>query len=174
MIEKETGSASPTSNTYVSVSDADAYLLLHMSGATWAGKSTQEKEAILVTAGRIIDYGATYKGYKKERLQGMQWPRYQVEMQNPYPWLYYDDTIIPPEIQRAQMEVAALLLVGGDRTADQDADGIASVSLGKGAVAVTFDPHTAKTLMGRIAPAMLADFAISISSKRGMAQARRG
>lgn len=173
MIEKEIGGASPTANTYASVSDADAYLATHMSGAAWAAKSTPQKEAILVTAARIIDYGATYKGYKKQREQGMQWPRYMVEMTNPYPWRYYDDTIIPPEIEKAQMEVAALLL-NGDRTSDQDADGIASVSLGNGALAVTFDPHTAKTMMGRIAPAMLADFAISISSKRGMALARRG
>ena len=172
--EAETGTASETSNSYATVAEADSYLLHHLSGGTWASKTTEQKETYLIQAARIIDYGATYKGHKKERLQGMQWPRYAVEMRDPYPYRFFDDTIIPPEIKRAQLEVAALLLIGGDRTADQDSDGIASVALGKGALAVTFDANTARSLMGRIAPAMISDFAISISSRRGMARAERG
>lgn len=171
--EVETGTGSETANSYASVAEATAFLASHLSGGTFAAKTTAEKETLLIMAARAVDNGATFKGYKTKLKQAMQWPREYVEIDRPYPENLWPATSIPPDLKTAQMEVVALLLTGGDRTADQDADGIASVSLGKGAVAVTFDANTAKSLLGRIAPALLADWAINISSKRGLARVRR-
>lgn len=171
--EKETGTGSETSNSYVSVAEADAYLASHLSGATFAAKTNTEKETLLIHATRLLDAGVTFKGMKLRVDQALAWPRDGVEIDRPYPENWYPNTKIPQAIKNAQLEVVALLLIGGDRAADADSDGISSVSLGKGAVAVTFDPSTARTLLGRIAPAILSDFAISISSRRGMAPVRR-
>lgn len=171
--EQETGTGSETSNSYATVAEADAYLASHLSGGTFAAKTTSQKETLLIHAARMLDAGVTFKGFKLRLDQAMAWPRDGVEIDRPYPENYYSNTKVPPCVKTAQLEVVALLLIGGDRTADADSDGIASVSLGKGAVAVTFDPNTARTLLGRIAPAILADFAVSISSKRGMAPVRR-
>lgn len=169
----ETGTGSATSNSYATVAEADNFLGSHLSGGTFAAKTTAQKETLLIMAARLLDNGVTFKGYKTKLGQAMQWPREFVTIDRPYPENLWPNNSVPNEIKTAQMEVVALLLIGGDRTADADADGIASVSLGKGAVAVTFDANTAKSLLGRIAPAILADYAISISSKRGMAPVRR-
>lgn len=171
--EQETGTGSATSNSYASVAEAESYLASHLSGGAFAAKTTTEKETYLIHAARLVDAGVTFKGFPLRVDQALAWPRENVMIDRPYPENYYSNVTVPPPVKRAQMEVVALLLVGGDRTADADSDGISSVSLGKGALAVTFDANTAKTLLGRIAPSILADFAISISSKRGMARVRR-
>lgn len=192
--EVELGTGSPTSNSYASVSEADNFMGSHLSGGLWSTQGTPRKETILIMAARLLDSTVTYKGYKTNFAQVMQWPRAYVEIDLPAGYYipstltpdgntlqgslyalgsYIPSNLIPPALKLAQLEVAVLLLTGGDRTADQDADGIASVSLGKGAVAVTFDPNTAKTLLGRIAPNLLAELCISTGSKRGMAIVRR-
>lgn len=162
-LTKETGDASPDSNSYVTVAEANDYFTRHPSGAQWAAKSNDEKETLLITAGRTLDYGAQWKGIQVDLDQGMQWPREGVIVQGQA----YPSTQIPRQICQAQMEVAALFL-SGNRLADQDSDGIKSVSLGKGAVAVEFDPTTTKAMLGRAAPDLIAMFTTGNGGRRGM------
>lgn len=186
--EVETGASSATSNSYASVAEADAFMGSHLSGSTWANQSQQRKETILISAARLIDAEVVFRGYKTQFGQAMQFPRAYLEIQTPtgyyqQPYMspdgetlnsallvygsYLPTNYIPPQLKTAQLELAVLLLTGGDRGADADSDGIASVSLGKGAVAVTFDKTTAKTLLGRLAPALLSEFAESTGGNRG-------
>jgi len=167
-LEAETGSGSSTANSYVTLAVANDYFTRHLSGTAWAAKTDAEKETLLITAARAVDYGATWKGRKITITQAMQWPREDVETQLPWPDTLYPNNAVPPQVKAAQIEVAALFL-NGDRFADQDADGISSVSLGKGALAVTFDANTAKSILGRVAPLLLAEFAHNSGTKRGAA-----
>lgn len=190
--EVELGTSSQTSNSYASVQEASDFMESHLSGGAFSTKTTRQKETLLIMAARLIDAEITFKGWKTDSMQAMQFPRTGIEMDRAgyTPSSYdagtgiltsslselnnwYPSNQIPNQLKTAQLELAVLLMNGGDRSADQDADGIASVSLGKGAVAVTFDSSTAKTMLGRMAPSLLAEFALSTGGKRGMVAVHR-
>lgn len=168
-LTKETGTADPLSNSYATVAEADDYFTRHTSGTAWAAKSTEDKETLLIMAARTLDYGAQWQGIRVSLNQGMQWPRVGVVVE----CQAWPEDEIPRQIREAQYELAALIMTGGDRNADQDSDGIKSLSLGKGAIAVEFDAATSKAMLGRAAPQLIAMFAISTGGGRGMVRVRR-
>lgn len=168
-LTKETGTADPASNSYATVAEADDYFTRHTSGTTWGTKSTEDKETLLIMAGRTLDYGAQWKGVRVSLKQGMQWPRMGVEIEGQC----WPSDEVPKQVKEAQYELAALIMTGGDRNADSDSDGVKSLSLGKGAIAVEFDAATSKALLGKAAPQLIRMFAISTGSKSGMVTVKR-
>lgn len=148
----ETGAVVPGANSYVSVAEADSYLAYSAQRVAWAALATPDKEAALVQAARALNTAVIWKGTPVELTQALAWPRNGVYVGSE---LLPSDTI-PGQVKTSQMELAALMMQG-DRTADPDSAGIASMSLGKGALAVTFDKSTAPTILGPVIPSLLRD-----------------
>ncbi len=161
----EDGSRVPGANSYVDVAAADAYLAYNAKRTTWAGLDNDSKIAALVQACRMLN-GASWKGDKVDIAQPLAWPRYGViDEQSRTGWDalasrhvgVYPDNTIPEEIKNAQCELALLQAVS-DRAGDQDADGIKSVKVGKGALEVEFDASTRPTTYGKMVNSIIAPF----------------
>lgn len=161
----EDGSQVPGANSYVSVAEADTYLSYSAQRAAWGALSDDGKIAALVQAARMLN-GAAWKGSKVDIAQPLAWPRYGItDDQSRVAWDalasqhvgVYPDNAIPQEIKDAQSELAALQAVS-DRAGDQDADGIKSVKVGKGALEVEFDASTRPTTYGKMVNSIIAPF----------------
>ena len=94
----ETGQGSGDSNSYASVSDADAYFA-ERNVADWVG-SDDEKQAWLIRATDYIDarFGSRFIGQRKTQEQALEWPRSGIDG--------IAEDVIPRGLQRACMEYA--------------------------------------------------------------------
>lgn len=72
-VEDGTG-ANPDVDSYVSVADADAYML-SMGHAAWADKTEADKEVALRRGTQYVDTRFNYKGQKLHVDQPLDWPR---------------------------------------------------------------------------------------------------
>lgn len=166
---QETGAGLATSNSYVAVADADAYFSRHSVAAKWAPLANDAKETALITAARALDYGVTWKGLRVTAEQAMQWPRKCVKISTGL----VEEDVVPAQVKMAQMEIAALVVVGGDRMADPSTAGLKSAVLGKGALEVEFDSSTTRTLLGTAAPLMLQEFTVNSAAKTSFVRTQR-
>lgn len=107
----ETGTASATAESYISVTDADTYFT-NRGDTVWTALLTPAKEAALrkatdYMAGR---YGLQWAGVRKTDTQALDWPRYRVVRHDAasmaYGVLYYADDAVPVAVQRACAELA--------------------------------------------------------------------
>lgn len=99
----ETGSGSPTAESYASVSDADTYHAAR-GNAAWAALSSDSKEVNLRKATEHLEqvYLGMWKGDKNLSTQALSWPRSNV---------YVDDYLIannalPAQLVKATCELA--------------------------------------------------------------------
>lgn len=112
---------SSTANSYVTVAEADLYFDNRAHASDW--HEVSDKDKLLMTASQQIDWYLKFKGDKADYSQSMKWPRIGIL----YPdETEYPDDIIPPEVKVAVYEMA-LSSIGGDRSSDQDLDGLAEV-----------------------------------------------
>lgn len=76
-LEVETGSASPTANSYVSVGDCDAFWEARGGSEAWSDLGTEEKKAHLVRAFDYLRMNGRYqwRGSKRTTAQRGPWPR---------------------------------------------------------------------------------------------------
>lgn len=110
----ETGTGSSTSESYISVTDADTYFS-NRGNATWAAFTTTQKEQYLRmgTDFMIQRYRLHWKGFKKYATQALDFPRTFIYSEPvlygnsnlPYPQLI-SDTIVPTEVKNACAELA--------------------------------------------------------------------
>lgn len=139
-IEIETGSASSTSEAYISVADADTYFS-NRGLTNWATLSTNEKEQALRRAADYI--GQTYRtrwaGYRVNDTQALDWPRYSVPRRDGIPALYPSDSI-PREVVAANAELA-FRGAAGELLSDIDAP-VTSETVGP--ISVTYAPGATK------------------------------
>ena len=98
----EDGSEKTNANSYVSVSEADAYHA-DRGNAAWANASADEKEQALIKATEYLDfrYYGRWKGYKATEDQSLEWPREWVYDRSG--WLLED---IPQRLKDATCEAA--------------------------------------------------------------------
>jgi hypothetical protein len=128
----ETGTGSATSNSYISVEDADAYHALRRNSA-WAAKTLAEKEACLIKASEylVAKYRMKWRGIRVNREQALDWPRAGVVTEDfynpqtdPRPALYPDlafeipEDEIPREVRDATCEIALRIAAGTDPLPD--------------------------------------------------------
>ena len=109
MLIVETGSCLPDAESYVSVTDADAYHAAR-GNVVWAGDDTT-KEAMLRKAASYMDgfYRTRYIGRKRSPDQALCWPRINaVDVDG---WLYPLD-VVPRAISQACCEAALRALTG--------------------------------------------------------------
>lgn len=91
-----------SSNSYVTVAEADDYFTSRLNSSAW---DTASKDAALITAAYDLDDAFDWVGDRASDTQFMEWPR-----------LYVDDvdsTEIPWDVKRAQMELALAYVEGG-------------------------------------------------------------
>lgn len=133
-----------TSNSYVSVTEADDYFSGHFSGFDkWDALDTTEKQRILVQSTNRLDE-EKFGGQKRTTTQALQWPRTfildrdaLVSDTNTAEGIggrtYRDDTILPRELKQATCEQALqyIKLRDGDFTyEDDDVEVIGQVEIG--------------------------------------------
>lgn len=136
----EDGTGLANAESYVSVSDADAYWAARPHApraATWSGKTTAEKEGALREATGFLDaeYGPRFLGRRKAATQALAWPRVSNELDDDGEPLALTDAdglalaAIPPQLVRATIE-AAVDAVSGALVSASDRDGIQRAKVG--------------------------------------------
>lgn len=128
---------SALANAYVDVATADQYDANRppAAGVLWASATTDQKNAAILWATKLLDDTWHWAGYPVDAVQALLWPRGAMLKRNG--WEYVSLTVIPVEIQQATAEYARQLL-NGDRTADSDIETLGVTSLKAGPVAFTF------------------------------------
>lgn len=106
------GSAS--ADSFVSVSDADAYIDTRLNVTAWTGASTPDKERALKSATRELNLLA-YLGTRVDTTQALAWPREGCP--NPDASggedAFYDEAVIPERLEIATIELAHQYLKAG-------------------------------------------------------------
>ena len=144
----EDGTSKTTSNTYISLADAETYFEGRLHADNWDTAATGDKNKALVHAARMIDRYVRFIGWKTEDTQAMEWPRagiyydgskYWSDVSYQIEWEVYsvDDDSIPKELKYAQCEMA-LTLLAGDIQALPDTAGYSEISVA-GAVSLVVD-----------------------------------
>jgi hypothetical protein len=102
----EDGTGKADANAYVSTAFVDAWIAETGSNATWAAKSSTEKEQCIVQATRYIDslFGPRFVSRKRTRTQALHWPRDAVYQDDGELWIQNNE--VPIEVQRACAEYA--------------------------------------------------------------------
>jgi hypothetical protein len=112
MLTIETGAGLPDAESYASVAQADAYHAKRGTAA-WAALDESEKESLLIksTEYMVGQYRARWKGRRRTATQALDWPRYDVELDDVDSCLAWD--IVPVEVINA-CAILALQAKGGE------------------------------------------------------------
>ena len=104
-LETETGSGSPTAESYCSVTAADAHHAAR-GAAAWAALATDAKEQALRRATDYMGqvYGPLWSGARVTDAQALDWPRSSAE--RPETGGYWSSTIVPAPVVKACAELA--------------------------------------------------------------------
>lgn len=103
-----------SSNSYVTLAEADAYFETVPDSSTWTNKSDDQKNRALISSCNLIDQ-LVFEGDRCDNDQALKWPR------NNY---HVDDvelvcTSIPVNVKRAQYELARKLANDSGLLTDQ-------------------------------------------------------
>jgi hypothetical protein len=137
-----------TANSYVSVSDADAYHATHLYSTTWTTASTANKEIALQMATRILDEKIDWAGSRATSTQALAWGRIDVTDDGQM----VDSSSTPNAIKNATAEFAKDLLAS-DPTGDAQGKGLTSMSVG--AIELVFDKTDTAGVLPSIVQEML-------------------
>ena len=137
-----------SADSYISVSDADAYHDTHLYATDWTSATTENKEKALKMATRILDEKVDWSGARATSTQALAWGRTGVT----------DDgqtvvsTIVPQAIKNATAEFAKTLLAG-DTTGDAQGKGLESLEVGS--IKLNFDKTDTAGVLPSIVQEML-------------------
>ncbi len=125
---------SDQANSYVSVSDADAYFANRTGTDKWDAASDDQKAQALIMATWRIDQEQfvgipvhPLNGTISDQNQALRWPRYAAL--DDEGWEYHFD-VVPQRVQNATCELALEILGGGTSLTDTGMEGFADVKLG--------------------------------------------
>lgn len=138
-ITPEDGTGLANANSYISQAEGDTYFEAHLYGTAWTGASSGDKDKALAMATRLLDANTNWVGEKKTSTQALQWPRTDVE----HDGFEISSSIVPVEVKNATAELAGLL-ISEDLTAEVDQNQLSGISLGKGALEVSFKDDRSK------------------------------
>lgn len=136
----EDGTGKTTSESYISVTDADTYHS-NLGNATWTGV-TAVKEAALRKATQYMQqvYFSRWDGYRNTSTQALDWPREYVEVKGLRYTEYVADTDIPQEVINACASLA-LRALSEDLTADEER---AVISESVDVISTTYSEHASQ------------------------------
>lgn len=149
---EEDGTGLADANSYTNLSAANDYHAANLYNEEWTAADDPKREIALVMATRTIDTNMQFGGYKSTTEQALQWPRLGVVNKDAGPddvvWApltarldvgnFFPGDSLPKLLKDATAHLA-LDLLRIDRTLDDDAKGIRSLSIGQGAVSIDFD-----------------------------------
>ena len=90
-------------NSYVTVAEGTAYYATHLYAAVWATLTTEQKEAALISATRVLDANQCFTGVPASETQALQWPRAGMFNRN---GVAIPENVIPTELKYAVFELA--------------------------------------------------------------------
>jgi len=134
-----------TANAYATLAQANTYHEAHVSGATWASATDDQKNRAIAQATRELDAYLVWDGAATSLTQSLAWPR--LGLYDPDTGAAVDSATIPDRLVSATAEQARLLL-GGDRAAELDQQAQGLKALTAGSVSLTFkDDATARQVV---------------------------
>ncbi len=110
-----------STNTYVSLEDADDYFAKRTGSGPWDSANTETRQKALMDVARRMDR-IRWTGEKTSEAQALEWPRAGVYL---FDALVLENAI-PDRVQDAACELALWLLSGGD----SPLEGVQSFSVG--------------------------------------------
>ncbi len=137
-----------SADSYITVSDADAYHAIHLYATTWTTASTANKEIALKMSTRILDEKVDWSGARATSTQSLAWGRTGVTDDGQT----VSSTEHPQAVKNATAEFARHLL-GADLTLNSDSKGISS--MGVGSISLTFDKNDTSAVLPDIVQEML-------------------
>ena len=102
---------SSTTNSYISVEEANDYFGGRFGADKWGEYTTIQKQQLLVTATKKLDT-CVYGGVKSKAIQALAWPRRSVIDIDGY---VLSDVIIPAKLKEATCEMAYWIWTEEDR-----------------------------------------------------------
>lgn len=102
---------SSTTNSYLSVTEADDYFAGRFGADKWGEFSSIQKQQLLVTASKKLDT-CVFGGVKSKVIQSLAWPRRAVTDIDGY---VIPDTVIPNKLKEATCEMALWIWTEEDR-----------------------------------------------------------
>jgi hypothetical protein len=139
---------SSSSDSYITVSDADAYHETHLYASTWTSAVDADKEKALKMATRILDEKIDWSGSRATSTQSLAWGRTGVTDDGQT----VESTVHPQAIKNATAEFARHLLAG-DLTGDAQGKGLTSLEVGD--ISLTFDKNDTAGVIPSIVQEML-------------------
>jgi len=136
----EDGTGRSDANTYVSLTEANAYFEARVSASAWTNATDDEKKVALVHACRILDSYVAWIGYPSSTDQALEWPRAFVSYEKSGFEYFVDSDEIPARVKDAQCELA-LIMLSGDIQKVPDTAGFSSISIA-GAISLVVDRAT--------------------------------
>lgn len=123
-----------TSDSYVTLAEADTYFEARSPSTDWDAATDAEKESALKQAVRRLDVerfrGQTVNpptGTSSGTTQALAFPRYSVRSREGWTFLH---TVIPEPVKRAQMELAYAILSGEFETEETGLEGYSRAKVG--------------------------------------------
>jgi hypothetical protein len=154
----EDGTGKADAESYIAVSDANAYHIAR-GNSDWAALASDAiREQLLRKATDYIEqiYTGAWLGQATSSTQALSWPRCYVERieRMRYGYDYYPSDFIPPELGKACAELA-LRAASGDLAADLEPT-ISSAKVGP--ISVAYDPNGLTVAKYRVVDNLLAKF----------------
>ena len=122
----ETGTGSTTSNSYISLDDAETYHEMRLHNTDWSGAADDTKEIALMWATKLLDSLVLWDGWKYTEDQALEWPRDGVNDRAGYA---VDVDEIPQFLKDATAEYA-MHLIASDVTAEAGTKGFKFLKAG--------------------------------------------
>jgi len=131
----EDGTGLPNAESYASVAEADAHFSARGSEA-WDNVENKEAALRLATDYMLQTYSGRWKGTRKTSTQALDWPRYNVPLEDDPAWLtLLSSSIVPAQVKKATIELALITTAGALVPNLERAQ--ASVSVGE--ISVTYE-----------------------------------
>jgi hypothetical protein len=136
----EDGTGKTNADSYLSLTDADAYHLIHSVSAAWASATEAVKEKALRLATQYLDvrYNGLWKSYRTNETQALAWPRAYVQDSDGY---YLDSDEMPQRLKDATAELALRVVEGDTLLDDISKPGVissSSISVGPISKSITY------------------------------------
>lgn len=135
-------------NSYVSLEEANEYMLTRLHSEAWEGFDDEQKKAGIISATAWLDAMFNWTGTAVDCIQSLGWPRNGMFSRN---GCAIDPAIIPVELKRASSEFA-ISLATEQRTADIDAQNQGLSEIEAGPVRLKFTDRAAGTSLALSSP----------------------
>lgn len=117
-LDATVGGASPLSNTYITLAEADAYHDCRLDAVDWTRCATDEdRSKALIQSARLLDT-MSFIGCRTATTQARQWPRKGITDLCGCEDEDVSDDVIPQAIKDAQSELALALIMAAENSAE--------------------------------------------------------